>query len=92
MLKLIKNMSANNGVKITVGGAEYIAPMAKLLAPAFADDPVGRYLYLSEDDLPNDAIVSNERREDGFVSRLTLRMATRPHLVEAGDWAAGAVW
>lgn len=85
-------MPPNPQVVLTVGGAEYIPRIAKLLATAFADEPVGRYINLSSNNLPNEATISQERREQAFIERLTGRIVANPLLIEAGDWAAGAVW
>jgi len=85
-------MPRTNLPALTIGGIEYIPRVSQILASAFANDPLARYIYLSGDDLPNDAIITQERREKGFVERLTGRIVTGPHLVEAGGWAACAVW
>jgi len=83
---------AASSVKLTVGGEEYISQMANVIGLAFLNDPVARYFYLTEDNLPNDAVISHERRARGTAERLKKRIVTGPHLVEAGNWAAGAVW
>lgn len=79
-------------VKVTVGGAEYIPRMANIIALAFQKDPINRYFVLTEGDLPNDAVVPHETRVQATQGRLEKRIVVKPELVEAGDWAAGAVW
>ena len=79
-------------VKLTVGGAEYVPRMANIIALAFQKDPIGRYLYLTEGNLPNDADIPHETRVQSTQGRLEKRIVVGPQLVEAGDWAAGAVW
>lgn len=83
---------ASHNVELTVGGEDYITRMSEVIAAAFLNDPIARYFYLTEDDLPNDAEVSVERRARGTAERLEKRIVVGPHLVEAANWAAGAVW
>jgi hypothetical protein len=85
-------MSSNPQIPITIGGAEYVEPLASLLAAAFVNDPINRYIILSTDDIPNDAVITQERRVEGFLPRLRARAEAGPHFVEAGNWAAAALW
>lgn len=84
-------MTSTN-VQITVGGEEYIRRASEVIAAAFLNDPIARYFYLNDDNLPNDAEVSLERRARGTADRLKTRIVVGPHLVEAANWAAAAVW
>jgi len=82
----------SSAIKVTVGGEEYIPQLANLLALAFLNDPVARYYDLIDNDLPNTSAIEVAKRVQGTSDRLKHRIKVGPHLVEAGDWAAGAVW
>lgn len=77
---------------ITVGTDEYAERIADVLAEAFANDALNRAAVLSSDSLPNDVKIPKERRIKHFLPSIRTRVALGAHLVEAGDWAAVALW
>jgi hypothetical protein len=74
---------------ITVGGQEYAEPLADVIAGAFESDPLNRYIVLSGDPSLNDV---KEKRKEGILGRIKNRAEAGAHLVEAGNWAAAALW
>ncbi|KAF8853230.1 hypothetical protein BDZ45DRAFT_629291 [Acephala macrosclerotiorum] len=77
---------------ITVGTEEYADRVADVIAEAFADDALNRAAVLSSDSLPKDAKIPKARRVKHFLPSIRTRVALGAHLVEAGDWAAVALW
>jgi len=82
-------MASTPSPTITVGGPEYAEPLADVIAGAFENDPLNRYIVLSGDPSPNDV---EEKRKEGILGRIKNRAKAGAHLVEVGSWAAAALW
>jgi len=65
---------------------------ASVIGEAFAGDALGRANILSRDGLPNDAKIPIERRIKQFLPLIQSKASDGAILVEAGDWAAVALW
>ena len=78
--------------RVTVGKSEYVERVARLIGEAFAQDALNRAAILSKDSLPNDAVISPERRFQHFLPGVQKKLTIGALLVEAGDWAAAALW
>ena len=85
-------MSPKTLPPITVGNDEYVERLTKVIGEAFARDALNRASILSADSLPNDAEISTSRRVKHFLPGIKRRAASGAFLVEAGDWAAVAIW
>ncbi|CZR67880.1 uncharacterized protein PAC_17779 [Phialocephala subalpina] len=85
-------MASKSLPPITVGKDEYAERIAHVIADAFAGDALNRAAVLSLDSLPNDAEIPRERRIKHFLPSIKTRVGLGAHLVEAGDWAAVALW
>ena len=85
-------MTSNSLPPITVGNEEYAERIANVISEAFARDPLSRAALLSLDSLPNDAEIPTERRIKHFLPGIKKKAASGALLVEAGNWAAVALW
>lgn len=85
-------MSLKTAVSITVGKHEYIEQLASVLARAFANDPLTRCGILYEDSAPNDTVVSPDRWTKFWIPNITNKINTGGQIIEAGNWAAAALW
>lgn len=86
------SMSYKSLPPITVGKDEYAERVAQVIAEAFAGDALNRAAILSKDSLPNDTVISRERWIEHVLPSIQSKVAVGAHLVEAGDWAAVALW
>ena len=77
---------------ITTGSEEYAERFATVIGAAFASDALNRAVLLIKDDLPNDAVLSDERRAQHFFAGIKNKAETGGILVEAANFAAVAVW
>lgn len=65
---------------------------AETVASAFEEDALYRAILLTTDSLCNDAKISTERRAEYLIPRIREKMRRGALLVEAGNWAAVALW
>jgi hypothetical protein len=78
--------------RLTTGGGEYVERLSNLMAAAFARDPLNRATILYSNSLPNNAEISHERWVEHFLSSTKNKASSGGILVEAGNWAAAALW
>jgi hypothetical protein len=78
--------------RVTTGGGDYVERLVNVIAAAFAGDPLNRAVILYSDSLPNDAKIRHERRVEHFLPSTLSKASSRAILVEAGNWAAAALW
>lgn len=77
---------------ISVGDIAYAERLAQVIGAAFARDALNRAVMLTTDGSPNDAQITVERRADFLLPSIRSKAAHGALLVEAGDWAAVALW
>jgi hypothetical protein len=77
---------------ISTGKEEYAERFATVIGTAFAGDALNRAALLTKDSLPNDTVISDEQRTKHFLLGIRNKAETGGILVEAGDFAAVAVW
>jgi hypothetical protein len=77
---------------VTTGSGEYVERLVDVIAAAFAGDALNRAIILHSDSLPNDAEISHERRVEHFLRSTKSKVSSGGILVEAGNWAAAALW
>jgi hypothetical protein len=85
-------MPINTVPLVTIGGEAYVERVAKVICTAFAVDALNRAVLLQLDSLPNDAEISIERRIRHFTPSIQNSAKSGSLLMEAGNWAAAAVW
>ena len=78
--------------RVTTGGGDYVERLVNVMAAAFAGDPLNRALILHSDSMPNDAEIRHERRVEHFLPSTKSKASSGGILVEAGNWAAAALW
>ncbi|TVY80743.1 Uncharacterized protein LSUE1_G002553 [Lachnellula suecica] len=77
---------------ITIGSIGRAEQIAHVICKAFAGDALNRAAILSLDSSPNDTVISLERCIQHFIPSIKNKAASGALLVEAGDWAAVALW
>lgn len=85
-------MASKSILPITTGKEDYAERLAGVVGSAFARDALNRAVILAKDSLPNDAEISGERRAQHFLPLIKNQAGNGGILVEAGNWAAVAVW
>lgn len=85
-------MSPENLPLITICRANDVEPFMRVIGVAFGSYPVSRHYILHIENLPNDAPISIERQIQHFTPSVISKAAVGAHLVEAGGWAAVALW
>jgi hypothetical protein len=78
--------------RVTTGDGNYADRLANVLAAAFAGDALNRAVIRHSDSLPNDAEISHERWVEHFISSTKSKIACGGIAIEAGNWAAAALW
>jgi hypothetical protein len=78
--------------RVTTGSGDYVERLVNLMAAAFARDPLNRAMILYSDSLPNDAEIGHERWVEHFLPSTKNKASSGGILVEAGNWAAAALW
>lgn len=84
-------MASKSNIPITTGKEDYDR-LASVIGSAFARDALNRAVILTRDSLPNDAEISDEYRTQHFLPLVRTQAENGGVLVEAGNWAAVAVW
>lgn len=77
---------------ISVGGVSYAERVAQIIGSAFARDALNRAIMLTTDGLPNNAQITVDRRASHLLLGIREKAVHGALLVEAGDWAAVALW
>ncbi|KAF5858057.1 hypothetical protein ETB97_004926 [Aspergillus alliaceus] len=77
---------------VTVGGEAYAERAANIISEAFAHDALNRAMIITSYSLSNEVGVSVERRTYHFLSSIRRKVRDGGLLVEAGNWAAVALW
>lgn len=78
-------------VQVTVSPGN-LHGVCRVLAAAFASDAINRLFVSVEDGLALGAVISNNRREKVFLDSWGKRAHSGVEFVEAGDFAAVAIW
>jgi len=85
-------MSPDTAVAITVGKQEYAEHLADVIAAAFDGDALNRANILYQDSAPNDTVISQERWLKRWIPNIKKKIEAGAQAVEAGNWAAAALW
>jgi hypothetical protein len=76
--------ASNNGL--------YIEKTAAIMALAFENDALERYVTLVSDNLPNSTVIPHERHLQHFMTSIEQKVKAGVIVSEAGGWAAAALW
>lgn len=69
-----------------------LIPFARVIAAAFLNDVLSRYIHLSSQDLPNDTVVTVEQRMESSIERFQSRFDAGAEIVEVGGWGVVGSW
>lgn len=70
----------------------YIQKTSAIMAAAFEDDALERYVTLVSDNLPNSTVIPPERHLQHFTTSIAEKVKAGVIMSEAGDWGAAALW
>lgn len=85
-------MSEKTASTTSVIGPSHISPLVSLFAAAFAQEPCTRVVIAEKDHLSSVAGISLQRRIEHFTPLVMARAEAGAEFVEAGGWAAAAIW
>lgn len=85
-------MSSSAAVVTTFGAHDYVEPLARVAAAAFSNDVFVRSIILYEDSAPNDTVISQERWLKHWIPNIAKKIDRGAQIIEAGNWAAAALW
>ena len=85
-------MSSSASVPLTVGTHEYVEPLANLFTAAFTSDALERAGILYQDSTPNDELIPKERWFNHWIENIRIKIDSGGQIMEAGNWAAAALW
>ncbi|KAJ9606407.1 hypothetical protein H2200_009368 [Cladophialophora chaetospira] len=78
---------------VTISREEDLRPFAEVIAAAFSNDTLNRYLFLGRESRPDHPKLSQpELRVDFWLPHITSRFNGGGILVQNYDWAAVALW
>jgi hypothetical protein len=89
---IFDNMSSGTAVSITMGKHEYVENLADVFAAAFNGDALERAAVLYQNSAPNDAVISREQWVKHWTQNIKKKIEAGGQVVEAGNWAAAALW
>jgi hypothetical protein len=70
----------------------YIRKTSAIMAAAFENDALERYVTLVSDNLPNSTVIPPERHFKHFATSIAEKVKAGVIISEAGDWGAAALW
>jgi hypothetical protein len=85
-------MSSGTAVSITMGKHEYVEKLADVFAVAFNGDALERAAVLYQHSALNDAVISREQWVKHWTQNIKKKIEAGGQVVEAGNWAAAALW
>jgi hypothetical protein len=78
---------------VTTGNNElYVQKTSAIMAAAFKDDALERYVTLVSDNLPNSTVIPLERHLQHFLTTIAKKVKAGVMVSEAGNWGAAALW
>jgi hypothetical protein len=70
----------------------YIQKTSAIMAAAFENDALERYVTIASDNLPNSTVIPPERHLKHFTTSIAEKVKAGAIVSEAGNWGAAAIW